>query len=146
VGAERLADADAVSELILRLGQSDLVEAEFGAGVVSGEIEAPWPHITVGPSGAGDLRGMVGGSMVTGVLLEFVSPLDGTVGPAALWKKAMKVIAEVCGYGEDTAEQDPVRPVICYVQPAGYLTEQPLASGQYRVSQAVMVTIAPPQS
>lgn len=143
MGAQRLADADAVSELILRLGQSPLVGAEFGDDTVSGEIEGPWPHITVTPSGAGDLRGMVGGSMVTGVLIEFVSPLDGTLGPASLWRKAMLVLAEVCDY----VEQDPIpgRPVLCGIRPAGSLTEQPLASGQYRVSASVMVTIAPPQ-
>lgn len=142
MGAQRLADADAVSDLILRLGQSPLVEAEFGDGCVSGEIEGPWPHITVTPSGAGDLRGMVGGSMVTGVLLEFVSPLDGTLGPASLWRKSMLVLAEVCEY----PDEDPLagRPVLLDIRPSGALTEQPLASGQYRVSVTVMVTIAPP--
>ena len=138
-----LADADAVSELILRLGQSPLVEAEFGSGAVSGEIEAPWPHIAVTPSGAGDLRGMVGASMDTGVLLEFITPLDGSVGPADLWRKATRVLAEVCAYPD--VDPAPGRPALLHIQPSGYWSEQPLTSGQYRCSITVMVTIAPPQ-
>ena len=56
----------------------------------------------------------------------------------------MKVIAAACALPDQPTPAG--RPVLCDVRPAGYPAEQPLASGQYRVSMTVNVVIAPPQT
>lgn len=143
-----IADADAVSELIYRLGQSAVASETFGDGNgavnVSGDVEGPWPHITVGPAGSGDLRGLHGGSVETGVLLEFITSADLTIGAAELWQRAMRVLEYLCQVLPD--EDTPAgRPVVCHVRPSGWPSEQPLSSGQSRVSATLSVVIAPPQ-
>ncbi|MGL5816651.1 MAG: hypothetical protein ACRCYR_03740 [Phycicoccus sp.] len=121
---------------------SDLFGDGAGGVNVSGKIEAPWPRIAVRPSGASDLRDLAGGSIVTGVALEFVGPLDRSIGPAELWRRAMRVIREVHTFPDQP--HSPGRPVMCDVRPSG-ITEQPLTSGQHRVTATVAVVIAPPQ-
>lgn len=139
-----LADADAVAELITRFQASAMVAEEFGGPEhVSGAVEGPWPHIVVGPSGGGDLRGLVGGSIATGVKLEFVSDPGRSVGAAALWRKAMKVLIEAAGYPEQETPNG--RPVLADVAPVDYPVEQATVSGQDRVIATLEVVIAPPQ-
>lgn len=139
-----IADADAVAELITRFQGSAMVEEEFGgAEHVSGAVEGPWPHIAVAPSGGGDLRGLVGGSIATGVKIEFIADPGRSVGAAELWRKAMKVLIEAAGYAEQDTPDG--RPVIANVTPVDYPAEQATISGQDRVIATLEVVIAPPQ-
>lgn len=143
-----LADADAVAEVIHRLQSSVAALAGFGDGVggvsVSGKPdEGPWPHIAVGPSGAGDLRDLNGGSMEQGVLIEFVGPLDMSVGNYELWQRAVRVLEDVAAMPD--AEHPAGRAVMARVAPGGFITEQPLTSGQHKVAQTLLIVMAPPQ-
>jgi len=138
-----LYDADPVAEVLAHFKQDPLViDAAGGEDHISGMIEGPWPHVVVSPGAGGDLREAVA-SMEPDVLVEVIGPADGTIGPAALWRIAMKAVVSAKGM----PERDHVagRAVVSAVRFTGGLTKQPLSSGQIRWSATLSVTISAPQ-
>ena len=124
-----LSDADPVAEVLraVRAAAADVGVPD--ASHVSGIIEGPWPHIVVSPGPGGDLRD-ARAVIEPDVLVEVVGPADGTIGPAALWRIAMKCVLLAKGLPE--RDHEPGRPVISDVRFTGGLAKQRLSSGQTR--------------
>lgn len=139
-----LHDADAVSELLTHFKSDPLVlEAIGGPDHISGLIEGPWPHLVVQPGVGGDLRDLDSAAIEPDVLVDVIGPFDGTVGPAELWRIAMKVLLSAKALPE--ADHVPGRLVVSKVRVTGGLTKQPLASGQTRWQATVHLTVSAPQ-
>lgn len=138
-----LYDADAVSEVLAELMSDPLVLEEFG-GVehISGLPEGPWPHLVVSPGSGGSLGAALAWHEPD-LLLEVVGPVDGTIGPAALWRLMMIVVTTVKAMPE--RDHVPGRPVVSAVKFTGGITKQPLASGQIRWQATAALTIGLPQ-
>jgi hypothetical protein len=134
-------EADPVAEVLRAVTANASTVGVPGPEHVSGQIEGPWPHIVVAPGPGGDLRDAMA-VIEPDVLLEVIGPADGSIGPAALWRIAMKCIVLVKGLTEQPTE--PGRAVISGVRFTGGLTKQPLASGQTRWQVTLSVAISPP--
>lgn len=138
-----LYDADPVSAVLAHFWQDQTVlDACGGADHISGQIEAPWPHIVVSPGAGGSLRDMTA-VIEPDVLVEVVGPPDGTVGSAALWRIAM--ICAVSAKKMPERDHAAGQPVVSLVRITGGLGKQPLTSGQTRWSLTLSVSISPPQ-
>lgn len=138
-----LYEADAVSEVLAHFKTDPrVVEAVGGEDRISGLTEAPWPRIVVSPGAGGDMR-EAQSSIEPYVLVEVVGPLDGTIGPAELWRTAMKCVTSA----KSMPERDHVvgRAIVSRVRLIGGVNKQPLLSGQTRWSLTLAVAISPPQ-
>ncbi|MFI5990290.1 hypothetical protein ACIBAC_00350 [Streptomyces sp. NPDC051362] len=136
-----LADADPVSVLLAWLLQSDeAADALGGPDRVSGQSEAPWPHLVVGPGAGGDLRDF-NWAIAPEVTLEVHGDPGGWPGQAKL--REILVNCATAAKGIVDAPPVPGRPVVSGVKPSGLLVWSPLVNGQPRWLMNLSVTLHP---
>jgi len=134
-----LSEADPVAEVIWHLNNDPAAEEALGGpGRISDKPEAPWPHLVVTIGSTGQLvtlRSTLGHE----VTLQFYGPLDGTIGPAELWQRFMKVLLAVTRMAE--RDHPPGRPVVHNSRIQGGTPDQPLSTGQRRYTATAFIKL-----
>lgn len=139
-----LADLDPVAEAIYHLTVDNPVvdDALGGPEHVSGQMEAPWPHLAVFEGSLGDLTRKARVSHE--ITLELYGPQDHSIGKADLFRRMSRVLRSL----EAMPEREPIPgrpvPLRCYIQ--GGVTMQPLTNGQLRFNATVVLHLGLPQS
>lgn len=135
----RLEDVDVVAEILGWLATHPDVVAGF-PGTPSGVAEAPWPHLMVSGTSAGDL-GDLRWSHTSEVQLEVLGSPDGAPGPAALTrllKIAARCAAEIVNKPYTAGDT-----VVSRVESSGGVVNRPGPEGQPRLLTTLRVTAHP---
>jgi hypothetical protein len=139
-----LAAADPVAVAVAWLRTHPLIFTEFGEAThISGTNRAPYPHIRITPTPAGDERGMVWASDHE-LSLEVYGDPDGTPGQAAL-RRLYYLAAGALAELPDRTDITPLDVVVARVRPtsAGRFVTDPVTE-QQRWSGTFMLTVRPP--
>lgn len=138
-----LSDADPVAEVIWHfLNTPEVEDLLGGADRVSGEMEGPFPHLTVTPGSTGDLT-TLRGRVVHEVTVQLYGPMDHSIGAAELWRRLVRILE--IGTRMPDRDHPAGRPVVARVVVQGGVTRQPLSSGQMRLNATLNVTLGLPQ-
>lgn len=139
-----LSDADPVAVVLDWLkDHPDNIALLGGPEHVSGIAEGPWPQVVVSDAPAGDFRDFIW-SAELGVTLEVIGHPNGTPGPAALRRLAVKQAGLVAQLPErDVTATDPV---VSKVRSSGVAAWAPLTNGQPRFVLDLLLTIRPPRT
>lgn len=134
-----LSASDPVAEVIWHLKQDPAVEEALGGpGHVSGEPRDPFPHVVVKIGSTGQLtqmRATIGHE----VTVELHGTMDGSVGPAELWRIFAKVLTAISRM--DERDHPPGRPVVHNSRVQGGTPDQPLSTGQRRYTSTVFIKL-----
>lgn len=137
------ADADPVAVVIDWLkGAPEVGVLLGGPERVSGQSEAPWPHLAVFDGPGGDLRDMRWDAEYE-VSLELTGSPDNVEGDAALRRIMLGILAVVAHLPEEQVVYA-TTPVVSRVRPSGTYGWADMPSTQRRITSGVYVTIRPP--
>lgn len=134
-----LSTSDPVAEVIWHLKQDPTVEEALGGpGHVSGTPRDPFPHVVVKIGSTGQmeqLRSTIGHE----VTVELHGTMDGSVGPAELWRIFMVVLTSITRMAD--RDHPAGRPVVHNSRVQGGTPDQPLSTGQRRYTTTVFIKL-----
>lgn len=134
-----LSTSDPVAEVIWHLNNDPAVEEALGGpGRISDRSEAPYPHLVVTIGSTGQLvtlRSTLGHE----VTLQLYGPLDGTIGPAELWRRFMVVLTSITRMAD--RDHPAGRPVVHNSRVQGGTPDQPLSTGQRRLTSTAFIKL-----